>query len=82
MSKKYVLYNPHAGNGKCKAEVDALCARYVNAECCDVTDIKDIPEFFAKLEAEEDILQAPPFLLFFLDFFIILGSDKDKLLAF
>ena len=56
MSKKYVLYNPHAGNGKCKAEVDALCARYVNAECCDVTDIKDMTEFFAKLEAEDEVV--------------------------
>ena len=56
MSKKYVLYNPHAGNGKCKAEVEALCAKYENSVCCDVTEIENMTEFFAALEANDEVV--------------------------
>lgn len=56
MSKKYVLFNPHAGNGKCKTEVDALCEKYENTVCYDVTEIADMSEFFAKLEQDDDVI--------------------------
>lgn len=55
MSNKYFLYNPHAGHGKCKAEVDVLCAAYENAICRDVTEICDMAEFFGGLD-ESDIV--------------------------
>ena len=56
MSKKYFLYNPHAGNGKCKEEVDMLLANYENAECRDVTAIDSMFDFFGGLEAEDIVI--------------------------
>ena len=56
MSKKYFLYNPHAGNGKCKAEVEEICARYDSAECRDVTEIKNMGKFFGGLDINDTVI--------------------------
>lgn len=56
MSKCYVLYNPDAGNGKCEAEIEKLCNEYENAVCCDITNIDDMPEFFEKLNASDEVI--------------------------
>ena len=56
MSKKYFLYNPHAGHGKCKEEVDALALNYENAECLDVTALTDMSEFFGKLDVDDVVI--------------------------
>ena len=56
MSKMYIFYNPHAGNGKCKGEVDAPCAKYENAVCRDITEVKSMAEFFADIEADASVI--------------------------
>ena len=56
MGKKYLLYNPHAGNGRCKAEVELLSAEYANALCIDLTEIESMSHFFANLEADDNVV--------------------------
>ena len=45
----FILYNPHAGNGRGEATANKLRenAKYASAKIVDMTDIKDYSEFFA-----------------------------------
>ena len=54
--KKYILYNPHAGNGKCKANVEALKALYENAVLIDMRKVTSYVTFFAGLEVSDDVI--------------------------
>ena len=54
--KYYVLYNPLAGNKTCAEKTEKLKGIYgENAEYCDMTEITDYSEFFAKL-CDDDVI--------------------------
>lgn len=54
--KKYILYNPHAGNGKCKAEVEALQASYENTVLIDMRKVTSYETFFAGLDISDEVI--------------------------
>ncbi len=53
---KYILFNPHAGNGKCKADVDKLRDLFPDAEFMDMTAITSYQVFFAQINPEDDMV--------------------------
>ena len=54
--KKYILYNPFAGNGKCKAEVEALQASYENTVLIDMRKVTSYETFFAGLDISDEVI--------------------------
>ncbi len=56
MDKTYILYNPHAGNGKAETEAKALCDRKTGSELCDITKIESYKNFFDGLEADDSVI--------------------------
>lgn len=58
MEKQYVLYNPHAGNGRGEANAKTLEKVISDAELvfCDMTSIGSYEEFFSKLAGDEKIV--------------------------
>ena len=56
MGHKYVIYNPYAGNGKCKSDVDKLKDLY--NDCCfvDVRKVSSYTKFLTGLEADDEII--------------------------
>ena len=56
--KKYVLYNPIAGNGNGRRDVKKLAERFgeENLVLCDVTQIEDYASFFAQLDETADVI--------------------------
>ena len=51
MSKYYILYNPLAGNGNCKSDIDALLHILDgDMEYIDMTNISSYVDFFAELD--------------------------------
>lgn len=56
MEKKYILYNPLAGNGECKKDVEALAVAYENCTFIDVHNIKSYKTFFAGLDETDAVI--------------------------
>ena len=58
MEKQYVLYNPHAGNGRGEANAKMLEKVISDTELvfCDMTAIESYEEFFSKLAGDEKIV--------------------------
>lgn len=58
MKKKYVLYNPVAGNGKGKEGAEELKTRFDEQSLVyvDVTTVNDYAEFFAGLSEEDEVI--------------------------
>ena len=58
MEKQYVLYNPHAGNGRGEENAHALENIVVDTQLvfCDMTKIESYSEFFASLSDGESII--------------------------
>ena len=56
--KKYVLYNPIAGNGNGRRETKKLVERFgeENLVLCDVREIENYAEFFAQLDESADVI--------------------------
>lgn len=56
--KKYVLYNPIAGNGNGRLQAKKLAERFgaENLTLCDVREIASYTEFFAQLEESADVI--------------------------
>ncbi|MBR5543180.1 MAG: diacylglycerol kinase family protein [Oscillospiraceae bacterium] len=56
--KKYVLYNPYAGNDGGEESAKKLDAHYIGQELvfCDVTEISDFREFFSSTSEDDDII--------------------------
>ena len=56
--KKYVLYNPIAGNGNGRREAKNLAERFgaENLVLCDVREIENYAEFFAQLDGNADVI--------------------------
>lgn len=56
--KKYILYNPSAGNGHARLQSKTLSERFGADTCvlCDVTQIENYDEFFAQLEEDAHIV--------------------------
>ena len=56
--KKYVLYNPIAGNGNGRREAKNLAERFgaENLVLCDVREIENYAEFFAQLDDRADVI--------------------------
>ncbi len=56
--KKYVLYNPIAGNGNGRKEAKTLTERFgeENLVLCDVGEIENYAEFFAQLDERADVI--------------------------
>lgn len=52
----YIIYNPNAGNGKCKADVDKLHDMYPDAEFCDMTKITSYKEFLETVGSNDDLI--------------------------
>ena len=52
----YILYNPNAGNGKCKSDVDKLRDMYPDAEFCDMTEIASYRDFLSVLDNEDRLI--------------------------
>lgn len=56
MSKKYIIYNPFAGNGKCKKDIDTLKSLYNDIVLVDMCKIDSYESFFAGIDASDDII--------------------------
>lgn len=56
MNSKFILYNPYAGNGKCKKDVEALCGNYEKAITVDMSTIEDYGFFFSTLDEADEII--------------------------
>lgn len=58
MNKQYILYNPHAGNGKGEANARALESIVTDAELvlCDMTAITSYSDFFSNMAEGESII--------------------------
>ena len=56
--KKYVLYNPIAGNGNGRRETKKLVERFgeENLVLCDVREIENYASFFAQLDESADVI--------------------------
>ena len=56
--KKYVLYNPIAGNGNGRLETKKLAERFNQDELvlCDVREIENYGDFFAQLDESADVI--------------------------
>ncbi len=56
--KKYVLYNPVAGNGNGRLQAKKLAERFgeENLVLCDVREIENYAEFFAQLDERADVI--------------------------
>ena len=56
--KKYVLYNPVAGNGNARLQTKKLAERFNQDELvfCDVREIETYGDFFAQLDAGADVI--------------------------
>lgn len=56
--KKYVLYNPIAGNGNGRREAKNLAERFgaENLVLCDVREIENYADFFAQLDGNADVI--------------------------
>lgn len=56
--KKYVLYNPIAGNGNGRLQAKRLAERFgaENLTLCDVREIENYAEFFAQLHEGADVI--------------------------
>ena len=56
--KKYVLYNPIAGNGNGRREAKNLAERFgaENLVLCDVREIENYADFFAQLDGIADVI--------------------------
>ena len=53
----YILYNPLAGHGDCKAKLEKLKS-FLSGKCvdCDVTKIQNFDDFISGLEPDDDIV--------------------------
>ena len=56
MGKKYIIFNPLAGNGKCKKDVVHLREIYDNAIFIEMQKIKNYKTFFDGLEESDSIM--------------------------
>ena len=56
MAKKYLLYNPFAGDGDCKSKVEVLDVTYDETSIVDVCKINDYRKFFLEIEEDADII--------------------------
>ena len=52
----YILYNPKAGNGKCKSDVDLLHGMYPDAQFCDMTGIDSYSNFISGVTYDDSII--------------------------
>lgn len=52
----YIIYNPKAGNGKCKGDVDKLHQMYPEAEFCDMTKIESYKDFLGAIGNDDDLI--------------------------
>lgn len=55
MEKTYLLFNPQAGNGKCRGEIEAL-GRELGGEFVDMSKIDGYADFFANIEKDARII--------------------------
>lgn len=54
--KRYILFNPHAGNGKAEEAARALASQSTEAaRVCDMTEISDYSDFLSALTAEDTL---------------------------
>ena len=56
MGKKYILYNPNAGNGKCKQDVTLLAKAYHAPILIDMCKISSYETFLSGLDPEDEII--------------------------
>ena len=56
MDKTYILYNPHAGNGKAENAANELALTLEGAELVDMTKVESYVDFFEKLDGSDDLV--------------------------
>lgn len=56
MNKKYILYNPYAGGGKCRTDVEKLAETYDNSTVIDMTTLDGYADFFGGLEESDEVV--------------------------
>ncbi len=56
MEQKYILYNPYAGNGKCKHEAELLEVVYENTVLMDMCKISSYEIFLSGLDDSDEII--------------------------
>ena len=56
MNTKYILYNPLAGNGKCKEDAELLESLYDNPEYISMKNIRNYRIFLEGLDASDEII--------------------------
>ena len=58
MEKQYVLYNPHANNGRGEAQARTLESKLTDCELvfCDMTTVESYSDFFATLSADDGLI--------------------------
>lgn len=56
MSKTYLLYNPIAGNGQCRADVETLANAAEDAVLIDVKNVRDYAVFFAGMDTDDRVI--------------------------
>lgn len=56
MKRQYILYNPKAGNGACKADSETLEVLYSAPVYCDITKIENYADFFHTLDETDDVI--------------------------
>lgn len=56
MNRKYILYNPEAGNGNYDANNELLEILYENTEKMDITKIRSYEEFFRSLDGSDEVI--------------------------
>lgn len=54
--KNYILYNPLAGNGKCKKQTENMSIPKGESVFCDMTTIGSYTEFFNSLEKDDTVI--------------------------
>lgn len=52
----YLLYNPLAGNNRCRKDVEDLYREYSDAEICDMTKMASIEDFVSVLDRDDSII--------------------------
>ena len=56
MADKYILFNPHAGNGQCREDAEIVQVMYPGAVSIDMTKITRYPVFFGGLAEDDEII--------------------------
>ena len=56
MNQTYILYNPHAGNGKAEIEAKVLCDKKTDSVLCDITKIESYKTFFDGLDNSDSVV--------------------------